>query len=100
MQLGKARKLMYDTLPSWNATPTRRAIPDFVAAVADESGPQYVPPAERIAVFDNDGTLWCEKPMYIQLDFILRRWVEMANENPALREQQPWKAAVEKDYAW
>jgi phosphoglycolate phosphatase-like HAD superfamily hydrolase len=51
-------------------------------------------------VFDNDGTLWCEKPMYIQLDFILRRWVEMASATPALCEQQPWKAAVEKDYAW
>lgn len=59
-----------------------------------------MPPANRIATFDNDGTLWCEKPMYIRLDFILRRWVEMASENPALGAQQPWKAAVERDYAW
>jgi phosphoserine phosphatase len=56
--------------------------------------------ADRIATFDNDGTLWCEKPMPIQLDFILRRWVEMAQQDPALRAEQPWKAAVEKDYAW
>jgi phosphoserine phosphatase len=88
------------SLLSWQDTPTKQAILDFVAAVTDESRSTFVPPTERIAVFDNDGTLWCEKPMYIQLDFILRRWVEMVKENPALAEQQPWKAAVEKDYAW
>ena len=59
-------------LPSWNDTPTKKAVQDFVAAVTDENGPEYVPPAERLAVFDNDGTLWCEKPMYIQLDYLLR----------------------------
>jgi phosphoserine phosphatase len=91
---------MSTLLPSWQDTPTKQAILDFVAAVTDESGSTFVPPAERIAVFDNDGTLWCEKPMYIQLDFILQRWVEMAKEKPALVEQQPWKAAIEKDYAW
>jgi phosphoglycolate phosphatase-like HAD superfamily hydrolase len=88
------------SLLSWWDTPARLAILDFVAAVTDESGPKFIPLPERVAVFDNDGTLWCEKPMYIQLDFILRRWVEMAKENPALRDEQPWKAAVEKDYAW
>lgn len=87
-------------LSSWKDKPTRQAIQAFVAKVTDRNDPAYVPPEERIAVFDNDGTLWCEKPMYIQLDFILRRWVEMVNENPALAEEQPWKAAVEKDYAW
>ena len=51
-------------------------------------------------MFDNDGTLWCEKPMPIQLDFILRRFVEMAEADPSLRERQPWKAACERDYAW
>jgi phosphoglycolate phosphatase-like HAD superfamily hydrolase len=59
-----------------------------------------VPEDERVAVFDNDGTLWCEKPMPIQLDFILRRFVEMADADPGLRERQPWKAAYERDYAW
>jgi hypothetical protein len=58
-------------LPSWNDTPTRWTIIDYVAAVTDEAGAQYVTPAERIAVFDNDGTLR-EKPMYIQLDHLLR----------------------------
>ena len=51
-------------------------------------------------MFDNDGTLWCEKPMPIQLDFILRRLVEMAEADPTLRERQPWKAAYERDYGW
>lgn len=87
-------------LESWNDGATKSAILDFVTAVTTPNSPTFVPPADRIATFDNDGTLWCEKPMYIQLDFILRRWVEMAHANPALREEQPWKAAVEKNYAW
>ena len=59
-----------------------------------------VPVDERVAVFDNDGTLWCKKPMPIQLDFILRRLSEMAEADPTLREHQPWKAAYEHDYDW
>ena len=82
-------------LPSWNDTPTRQAITEFVERVARD-----VPVEERVAVFDNDGTLWCEKPMPIQLDFILRRFVEMAGADGSLRERQPWKAACERDYAW
>ena len=91
---------MGEHLASWNDTPTRAAIVDFVERVTDEGGPDYVPPAERIAVFDNDGTLWCEKPMPIELGFILRALAEMAEADESLREQQPWKAADEKDYAW
>lgn len=91
---------MNDTLPGWHDTPTKHAILAFVAAVTDEAGPQYVPPAERIAVFDNDGTLWCEKPMAIQMDFILRQMVARAASEPELRTQQPWKAAWERDFAW
>jgi hypothetical protein len=53
-----------------------------------------------VAVFDDDGTLWCEKPMPIQLDFILRRLVAMAEAEPALRERQRWRAAYERDHAW
>ncbi len=59
-------------LTSWNNGPTKSAIVDFVARVTAE-GPDFVAPEARVAVFDNDGTLWCEKPMYIQLDFIVRR---------------------------
>jgi phosphoserine phosphatase len=91
---------MNANLSSWHDTPTKQAILEFVAAVTDKSNAKYVPPEERIAVFDNDGTLWCEKPVYIQLDFILRRWVEMVGENPELAKEQPWKTAVAKDYAW
>ena len=65
--------------------------------VTAEGGPDYVAPEARIAVFDNDGTLWCEKPMYIQLDFIVRRLSEKAAEDPSLSEQQPYKAASSGD---
>jgi phosphoserine phosphatase len=89
---------MSDPLPSWNDTATKAAITAFVERVT--TGPDAVPPEERIAVFDNDGTLWTEKPMPVELVFILNRWVEMAEADPALRERQPWKAAYEKDYAF
>jgi phosphoserine phosphatase len=87
-------------LPSWNDSATRQGILDFVARVTAEGGPDYVAPVERIAVFDNDGTLWCEKPMPIELGFILRRLAEMAERDAALRTRQPWQAAYDKDYAW
>jgi phosphoglycolate phosphatase-like HAD superfamily hydrolase len=87
-------------LDSWTDGPTRAAIGDFVARVIDEDGPDFVEPAARVAVFDNDGTLWCEKPMPIQLDFTVRRLAEMARDDPALREQQPWKASFEGDLHW
>ena len=80
-------------LASWVDGPTKSAIVDFVARVTSE-GPDYVAPEARIAVFDNDGTLWCEKPMYIQLDFIVRRLAEKAAEDASLAEQEPYKAAV------
>lgn len=89
-----------DGLTSWNDTPTRAAIVDFVGRVTTEGGPDYVPPSERIATFDNDGTLWCEKPMPIELGFILMRFAELAEADESLREKQPWKAAREQDYPW
>src|SRR4051794_40130237 len=87
-------------LSSWRDGPARRAIVEFVARVRGEDGSEPVPIDQRVAVFDNDGTLWCEKPMPIQLDFILRRLVEMAKARPELRERQPWKAAYDRDYGW
>jgi phosphoserine phosphatase len=89
-----------DVLASWADTDARRRIVDFVEAVSDEGGTRYVPPAERVAVFDNDGTLWCEKPMPVELGFILQRFREMADRDECLRDRQPWKAAWESDYAW
>ena len=82
-------------LGSWRDTPTRAALVSFAEGAA-----QSVPPEERVAVFDNDGTLWCEKPMPVELGFILQRLAEMAEKDESLREKQPWKAAYEKDYAW
>src|SRR6478672_11986844 len=88
------------TLATWNDGATKQAIVDFVERVTSEDGPDYVPPQDRVAVFDNDGTLWCEKPMPIELGFILGRLAEMVGEDSALRDRQPWKAAHEQDYAW
>jgi hypothetical protein len=82
-------------LPTWREGDAKRAVIEFVRRARTE-----VPPEERVAVFDNDGTLWCEKPMPIQLDFILRRLVEMADADPALRRRQPWQAAYEQQYGW
>jgi phosphoglycolate phosphatase-like HAD superfamily hydrolase len=87
-------------LSRWRDGPAKQEIVAFVTRVCGADGSEPVPLDERLAVFDNDGTLWCEKPMPIQLDFILRRLVEMAEADPALRERQPWKAAYERDYGW
>jgi len=83
------------TLASWNDTATREAIVAFA-----EDAVHSVPPEERVAVFDNDGTLWTERPMQVEVWFILQRLAEMAGKDESLREKQPWKAACEKDYAW
>src|SRR3954464_15350452 len=91
---------MTATLASWRDGPARDAILRFVATTTGTDGSEPVPVEERVAVFDNDGTLWREKPVPIQLDFILRRFVEMAQADPALRERQPFKPAVERDHAW
>jgi hypothetical protein len=87
-------------LDSWREGATRTAIEDFVAQVCDESGPDHVPAPARVVVADNDGTLWCEKPMPIQLDFTIRRLGQLAAEDPSLRDQQPYKAAYEEDLHW
>jgi hypothetical protein len=89
-----------DDLSSLRDGRTKQSILDFVAHTAGEHGSTPVPPEERIAVFDNDGTLWCEKPMPIQLDFILRRLGELVAAEPALATQQPWKAVSERDHGW
>jgi hypothetical protein len=86
-----------DPLPSWSDAPAKQAITDFVDAVTTEGSEDFVPVPERIAVFDNDGTLWVEQPMYTQLAFVLDRLNEMASEHPEWQEQQPYKAALEGD---
>jgi phosphoglycolate phosphatase-like HAD superfamily hydrolase len=89
-----------DMLESWNGGPTKSAINDFVGRVTEEGGLDYVEPAARVAVFDNDGTLWTEKPLVIQLDFTVHRFRELAESDPALRTEQPYQAAYEGDMHW
>jgi phosphoserine phosphatase len=89
---------MTESLPSWRDTVTRASIVDFVERVT--SGPEAVPVEERIAVFDNDGTLWTEKPMPTQLHFIVEQWAAAATADPTLADQQPYKAAVTGDFTW
>jgi phosphoserine phosphatase len=91
---------MTDPLPTWKDGAVKDAIVDYVERTCADGSPEHVPVEERVAVFDNDGTLWCEKPMPIQLDFILRRLARMAELDPSLRERQPWKAAHERDAGW
>ena len=86
-----------DPLPSWNDSPVKASIIDFVERVTMEGGPDYVVPQDRIATFDNDGTLWIEQPMYVQLAFALDRVKELAPEHPEWKNTQPFKAALSGD---
>ncbi len=87
------------TLPSWNDGAARTAIVDFVDRVTEEGGTDFVPPAERVAVLDNDGTLWCERPMYVQALFVFSRLREAAAARPELAEQPVVKALLAGDLA-
>ena len=86
-----------DPLPSWNDGSTKKAILEFVAAVTEKGGKDYVEPAERIAVFDNDGTLWVEYPMYTQVLFAFDRVKNLAPQHPEWKTKQPFKALLEGD---
>jgi phosphoglycolate phosphatase-like HAD superfamily hydrolase len=86
-----------DPLPSWNEGAAKRALIDFVACAALDGCKGYIPPAERIAVFDNDGTLWCEQPMYFQLLFAIDRVKQLAPQHPEWQDQEPFKAVLAGD---
>jgi len=86
-----------DPLPSWNEGPAKRAIISFVDKVSKEGTPDFVPLSERIATFDNDGTLWCEQPIYVQAAFALHRVRALAGRHPEWKEKQPFKAVLEGD---
>jgi phosphoserine phosphatase len=88
---------MNDPLPSWNDTATKTAIQDFVAEATTIGSTKFRPRDERVAVFDNDGTLWCEQPVQAQVLFAMSRAQEMATADPSLRERQPFKAFLEHD---
>jgi phosphoglycolate phosphatase-like HAD superfamily hydrolase len=83
-----------DALPSWNDGPAKQAIVKFVKEVTDKSGKSYVPPAERIATFDNDGTLWSEKPLYFQLAFALDRVKALVDKHPEWKNKEPYKSIL------
>lgn len=86
-----------DPLPSWNDGETKSAIIEFVQNVTDRDSPGFVPVAERIATFDNDGTLWSEQPAYFQALYARDRIREMADEHPEWRNEEPYKSAIEGD---
>jgi phosphoglycolate phosphatase-like HAD superfamily hydrolase len=86
-----------DPLPSWNGGAAKTAILDFVQAVTEKKSNDYVEPAERIAVFDNDGTLWVEYPMYTQALFAFDRVKELAPQHPEWKTEQPFKALLAGD---
>ena len=86
-----------DPLPSWNEGPAKQRIVDFVKAVGTEGGQDYVAPAERVAVFDNDGTLWLEYPMYTQVLFVLDRIRALAPQHPEWQGKEPFKSAIAGD---
>lgn len=89
-----------DPLPSWNDGAAKRGIIDFVTRVTRESGPDFVPVVDRVAAFDNDGTLWAERPLPVEVYFILARVRELAAKDPSLKDRQPFKAALEGDAAY
>jgi phosphoglycolate phosphatase-like HAD superfamily hydrolase len=91
---------MTDILPSWFDTPTRQKILAFIHAVSDPRNPDFVPAAERIAIFDNDGTLWCERPIYTQFVYAFDMLAKKAAQEPELQDQQPYKAALAGDTEW
>ncbi len=87
-----------DSLPSWNEGATKDSIINFVDAITDKNSPDFVPKAERIATFDNDGCLWSEKPIYFQLYFAMDRIKTLAPKHPEWKTQQPFKAVLENDF--
>jgi phosphoglycolate phosphatase-like HAD superfamily hydrolase len=86
-----------DPLPSWNAGPAKQRIVDFVKAVSTEGGKDYVAPADRIAVFDNDGTLWLEYPLYTQLRFVFDRIKTLSPQHPEWKDKEPFKSVIAGD---
>jgi phosphoglycolate phosphatase-like HAD superfamily hydrolase len=86
-----------DPLPSWNEGPTKQAITNFVARVSTEGHADFVPVEQRIATFDNDGTLWAEQPVYFQVAFAFHRIKAMAADHPEWKDKQPYKAVIEGD---
>ena len=86
-----------DPLPSWNEGTAKQSIFTFIQTVTDRTSPQFVPPEQRIATFDNDGTLWSEQPIYFQVAFALDRVKVLAPQHPEWKTKQPFKAVLDGD---
>ena len=86
-----------DPLPSWNNTATKEAIIEFVKKVTEKGSPDFVSPAERIATFDNDGTLWSEQPAYFQVLFMVDRIKQLAPQHPEWKNQEPFASVLKGD---
>ena len=93
----QTKKSDIDPLPSWNEGTTKTAIFDYVKEVTDKQSASFIPVADRIATFDNDGTLWSEQPAYFQLLFAIDRIKQLAPEHPEWKTEQPFKAVLEDD---
>src|SRR5690349_2807805 len=91
-------KATFDPLPSWNEGIAKHTIIDFVRRATAEGGPDYIPPDKRIATFDNDGTLWVEQPVYVQVAFVFDRIAEMAPQHPEWEQNPVIKAALARDF--
>src|SRR5260370_27630064 len=83
-----------DPLPSWNDGPAKQAIVEFVKATTTQGSPQFVPPEERVATFDQDGTLWVEHPMYTQIVYCLERVPALVKTRPELKNKEPFKTVL------
>ena len=94
---GAGAEAFVDPLPSWNDTQTKSRILDFVRTVSDPDDPAFVEPADRVATFDNDGTLWVEQPVYAEMAFALHRVRDLAKVHPEWKTQQPFKAVIDGD---
>jgi hypothetical protein len=95
--LSSTTSFAQDPLPSWKDRPAKQAIVGFVTKVTKEGSPDFVPPAERIATFDNDGTLWVEQPMYFQFLFALDRVKTLAPQHPEWKEKEPFASLLKGD---
>jgi phosphoglycolate phosphatase-like HAD superfamily hydrolase len=94
---GLATAQTADPLPSWNNGTAKKSIIDFVAKVTNKGSPSFVPPSERIATFDNDGTLWAEQPMYFQLFFALDRVKALSSQHPEWKDKEPFASLLKGD---
>jgi len=97
MQQPEKGATIEDMLPSWNDGAAKKSIIEFVSRATIKGGPQFVSPMERIAVFDNDGTLWAEQPFYFQGLFVFDRVRVLAPQHPEWNDKQPFKAVLEND---